>query len=80
MQLKNTIFDLWIAGMETTSNTLTWAILYLLHNPDCQRRIHEEFDREIGSSDRLINMNDKIRLNYCNAVINVRTGRLETNR
>ena len=49
MQLKNTVFDMWIAGMETTSNTLAWAILYLIHNPMVQKRIHEEFDREIAS-------------------------------
>jgi len=69
MQLKNTVFDMWTAGMETTSNTLSWAILYLIHNPMVQKRIHEEFDREIAS-DRIIDSNDKLKLNYLNAFIN----------
>ncbi|KAK6059723.1 hypothetical protein COOONC_02630 [Cooperia oncophora] len=28
-QLRNMCFDLWLAGMETTSNTLYWGVLYV---------------------------------------------------
>lgn len=35
-QLENMCLDLWVAGMETTSNTLTWGVLFALHNPDAQ--------------------------------------------
>ncbi|KAI6222259.1 Cytochrome P450-33C9 [Aphelenchoides besseyi] len=64
------LYDLWIAGQETTSNTLAWGAAYLLlHYSDVQQKCHEELDSVIGS-DRLINMSDKANLPYCNAVIN----------
>ncbi|EDO48207.1 predicted protein [Nematostella vectensis] len=39
---------LFIAGSETTSTTLGWAVIYLLHNPDVQERLHKEIDDVIG--------------------------------
>ncbi|CAJ0962449.1 unnamed protein product, partial [Mesorhabditis belari] len=67
-QLEAVIFDIWTAGMETTSNTLTWSIVYIMNNPDVQTKIHEELDRVIRS-DRKITMSDKNSLPYTNAVI-----------
>jgi cytochrome P450 len=46
--LISSITTLFIAGSETAATTLDWAILYLLHFPDIQRRIHAEIDRVIG--------------------------------
>ncbi|CAD5209390.1 unnamed protein product [Bursaphelenchus okinawaensis] len=69
LQLKGMAFDFWIAGQETTSTTMTWGIAFLIHNPDVQKKAHEELDRVIGS-DRIINMNDKNDLPYMNALIN----------
>ncbi|CAI5448980.1 unnamed protein product [Caenorhabditis angaria] len=68
-QLDSVCFDLWIAGMETTSNTLYWALLYVMLNPEVREKIYEELDREIGS-DRIITTSDKSNLNYINATIN----------
>ncbi|VDM57105.1 unnamed protein product [Angiostrongylus costaricensis] len=36
VQLQNMCYDLWSAGMETTSNTLSWGVVYLLSNLDVQ--------------------------------------------
>ena len=36
INLMNTLLDLFFAGSETTSSTLTWGILYLILNPDKQ--------------------------------------------
>ncbi|PIO57760.1 hypothetical protein TELCIR_20820, partial [Teladorsagia circumcincta] len=69
IQLQNMCLDLWFAGMETTSNTLSWGVVYILNHLDVQKRLHEELDREIGSS-RAITMADKNRLPYTNAVVN----------
>ncbi|VDL83882.1 unnamed protein product [Nippostrongylus brasiliensis] len=68
-QLQNMCLDLWIAGMETTSNTLAWSVIYMLNFPDIQAKVQEELDREIGSS-RQITTTDKNQLVYTNAVIN----------
>jgi cytochrome P450 len=60
--------DLFLAGQETTSNTLAWGVAYILHSPEVQQKIHEELDREI-ESDRFVTMADKPNLPYLNAVI-----------
>ncbi|KAK5986722.1 Unspecific monooxygenase [Trichostrongylus colubriformis] len=70
IQLQNMCLDLWFAGMETTSNTLSWAVVFILNHMDVQAKMHEEMDREIGSS-RAITMADRNRLPYTNAVVNV---------
>ncbi|EFO95895.1 hypothetical protein CRE_23845 [Caenorhabditis remanei] len=69
-QLDSVCFDLWVAGMETTSNTLYWSLLYVLLNPKVLERVYEELDTKIGS-DRIITTTDRPNLNYINATINV---------
>ncbi|KAJ1367911.1 hypothetical protein KIN20_028938 [Parelaphostrongylus tenuis] len=71
IQLQNMCLDLWFAGMETTSNTLSWGVVYILNNLHVQAKeqMHAEMDREIASS-RLITMSDRNNLPYTNAVIN----------
>ena len=43
--MVNDHIELFIAGMETTSTSLNWTFLYLLHHPDMKRKIHDELDR-----------------------------------
>ncbi|CAD5221441.1 unnamed protein product [Bursaphelenchus okinawaensis] len=68
-QLANVCFDLWVAGQETTSNSLTWAISYMVNHPETQQKAQEELDRVIGSN-RLITMADRKDLHYVNAFVN----------
>ena len=37
--LRNIILDLFLAGSETTSSTLKWAVLHLALNPDVQAKV-----------------------------------------
>ncbi|XP_031459601.1 cytochrome P450 2J6-like [Phasianus colchicus] len=66
--LTQTVFDLFLAGTETTATTLRWALLYMVAYPDVQEKVHKELDAVLGSS-RLICYTDRKNLPYTNAVI-----------
>jgi cytochrome P450 len=40
----NSVIDLFIAGMETTTTSLMIIILHLLHHLDVQEKVHQEID------------------------------------
>ena len=61
--LRNTLFDLFIAGSETTSSTLTWAALYMVRYPQVQKKVQAELDRVVGQN-RPPSLQDKSRLPY----------------
>ncbi len=42
--LVGTLLDLFIAGSETTSTTLTWAVLYMVREPAIQERVQVPFN------------------------------------
>jgi len=42
--IKNTMLDLFMAGMETTSSSLMHIFLQILHHPEVQERVHHELD------------------------------------
>ncbi|KAI6240329.1 (pine wood nematode) hypothetical protein [Aphelenchoides fujianensis] len=67
-QLLATILDLWFAGQETTSTTLTWGIAYLIVHADAQKKLQEELDNVIGG-DRMVTGADKTELPYTQAVV-----------
>ena len=47
-QLHCVVSDFWVAGMETVSILLRWALLYLMRHPEWQARLHAEIDRVVG--------------------------------
>ncbi|CAI5451188.1 unnamed protein product [Caenorhabditis angaria] len=67
MQLKNMCFDMWLAGMHTTTNTMGFMISYGIRFSDCQKRMQQELTEVIG--DRTVIMKDKLSLPYTNAFI-----------
>jgi len=66
--LLETQVDLLLAGAETTSTTLTWAMLYIIRNPDVQAKVQKELDSVIGR-DCLPLYSDRLKLPYTEAVI-----------
>jgi len=42
--LFNIVADVFIAGQDTTSSSILWTFLYLLHHPKAQAKVHEELD------------------------------------
>ncbi len=68
LNLKNVLVDLFIAGSETTSTTLAWGVLFMVMEPDIQRRVQEELDAVVGR-ERAVKIADRPRLHYTNAVV-----------
>ncbi|NWQ80594.1 CP2J6 protein, partial [Columbina picui] len=66
--LIQTIFDLFVAGTETTATTLRWALLYMVIYPDVQEKVQKELDAVLGCS-RVVCYEDRKKLPYTNAVI-----------
>ena len=79
-----TLFDLFLAGSETTSTTLTWAVLYMVRYPEVQAGVQRELARVVGedrwrqswydvSSNRAVSrlpaMGDEPQLPYTEAVV-----------
>ncbi|CAD5224523.1 unnamed protein product [Bursaphelenchus xylophilus] len=67
-ELRNICMDLWMAGQETTSSTLTWVIAYLIRYPEIQEKVQKELDAVVGSN-RMVGNADRPDLPYTNAVI-----------
>ncbi|KAI1705901.1 cytochrome p450 domain-containing protein [Ditylenchus destructor] len=61
--------DLWQAGQETTSTTLSFGILYLLLDVDAQSKMQLELD-SVVAPDEKVSIAHKSRLPYTNAVVN----------
>ncbi|XP_032659771.1 cytochrome P450 2J6-like [Chelonoidis abingdonii] len=66
--MNQSIFDLFLAGTETTATTLRWALLYMVAYPDIQEKVQKELDTVLGPF-QLICYEDRKNLPYTNAVI-----------
>jgi len=45
--LRDQVITIFLAGYETVANALAWTWYLLSENPECERRFHEEIDREL---------------------------------
>lgn len=59
---------LFAAGTDTTSTSILWCLLYMLHYPKVQEKVFREIEVHV-ENERLPNMTDKPKLTYLNAVI-----------
>lgn len=67
-QLRDELMTLFLAGHETTANTLAWCWYLLDQHPEVLLRLHEELD-EVLEGGRLPGFEDLPRLRYADAVI-----------
>ena len=64
----NSMLDLFLAGSETTSSTMQWALAYLVHHPQIQYRAQQELDEVVGRAG-LPTLDDRERLPYIDSLI-----------
>ncbi|XP_013390814.1 cytochrome P450 2J6-like [Lingula anatina] len=62
------IVDLYLAGTDTTANTLRWSLVHLMKRPDVQKKVQQEIDQVIGQG-RVAKMEDKARMPFTEATI-----------
>ncbi|XP_072027757.1 cytochrome P450 2U1-like [Amphiura filiformis] len=62
------VVNLFVAGMETSANTLAWSLLYMAAYPDIQQRIHKEIDSEVGQN-KMVTASDAPNLLYLQATM-----------
>ncbi|KAL1841486.1 hypothetical protein VTK73DRAFT_3467 [Phialemonium thermophilum] len=66
--IKGAAATITIAGNDTTAATVMLLVLYLMQNPDAQRKAQEEVDRVVGR-DRLPDWDDIPHLDYVHLVL-----------
>ncbi|XP_076830836.1 cytochrome P450 2U1 [Brachyhypopomus gauderio] len=62
------IGDLFVAGTDTTTNSILWMVLYMCLHPDVQEKVQQEIDAVVGSG-RPPSLTDKGTLPYTEATI-----------
>ncbi|XP_063775239.1 cytochrome P450 2U1 isoform X2 [Pseudophryne corroboree] len=62
------IGDLFIAGTDTTTNTLLWSLLYMCLHPDVQEKVQAEIDAVVGR-DKPPSLMHKIQMPFTEATI-----------
>ncbi|KAI4365637.1 hypothetical protein MLD38_021603 [Melastoma candidum] len=63
------VFEMFIAGTDTTTSTLEWAMAELMHRPDSLHKVQSELRSIVGPNNRL-EESHLVNLPYLKAVIN----------
>ncbi|XP_046394627.1 methyl farnesoate epoxidase-like [Ischnura elegans] len=69
LQLRQVCSEMFVAGTDTTLNTLSFGMLYMVLHPEVQKKVQEELDEVVGR-DRMPSLEDRPRLPYIDATIN----------
>ncbi|MFS7978152.1 putative geraniol 8-hydroxylase [Helianthus anomalus] len=74
--IRQMLFDLFLAGTDTTSNTLEWAMAELIHNLEKMLKAQAEIKKVIGNDERTFEESDISRVPYLRAIIKERNASL----
>merc|ERR1712127_847844 len=66
--LAATLYDLFLAGGETSATTLSWALVYMVRNPEIQAKVQQELDQVVGRN-RAPSLRDRTCLPYTEATL-----------
>jgi cytochrome P450 len=66
-QLRDEVMTMFLAGHETTANTLTWTFYLLSQHSDIKQRLYAEIDRVLG--DRTATLQDLAQMPYLEMVL-----------
>ncbi|GLJ45519.1 hypothetical protein SUGI_0958360 [Cryptomeria japonica] len=70
VHIKAIIMDMLIAGVETSTTTIEWAMTELLRNPQAMSKAQQEIELKVGR-DRIVRESDLVRLDYLRCVVKV---------
>lgn len=69
VQIRDEIVTMFLAGHETTANTMNWTWVLLAQNPDVERLLHEEIDRVLDDGRRTPTLEDLKAMPYSLQII-----------
>lgn len=67
-QVRDEVMTIFVAGHETTANTMSWTWYLLATHPEAEQKLWAELDEVLGG--RLPTVEDIPRLSYCSQIIN----------
>nr|AAG49299.1 flavonoid 3',5'-hydroxylase [Callistephus chinensis] len=68
IEIKALLLELFVAGTDTSSNTVEWAIAELIRQPHLLKRAQEEMDSVVGQN-RLVTEMDLSQLTFLQAIV-----------
>ncbi|GED29784.1 cytochrome P450 [Brevibacillus centrosporus] len=66
-QVRDEVMTIFVAGHETTANTMSWIFYLLARHPEAEKKLHEELATVLG--ERLPAVEDLPELKYTNLVV-----------
>ncbi|KAL1195938.1 Cytochrome P450 71B7 [Cardamine amara subsp. amara] len=67
--LKGIISDIFLAGVNTSAVTLSWAMTELIRNPRVMKKVQDEIRTKLGDNKEIITEDDLTKLHYFKLVV-----------